>query len=87
MNDMIVCSKYITLLCDKSPELNFAQRVNDDKLAVYDLAQKKETEAPDCNNAYRFEFRLEDFLVKIKKNNEDGVKFFVMITDKPTLKE
>lgn len=84
MNDMMVCSKYLTLLCEKSPELNFAQHAVDDKLATYNNDLKKEIEAPSRNNAYKFEFRLEDFLVKIKKNSEDGVKFMIMTVDKTT---
>lgn len=81
MNDMIVCSKYINLLCEKSPDLNFAQNVNNDSLAVFDTDENKEVDAPEGHNAYRFELRLENFLVKIKKNTEENVKFVIMNVD------
>lgn len=81
MDDMVVCSKYINLLCEKSPDLNFAQIVNNDSLAIFDIDENKEVDAPQDNNAYRFQLRLENFLVKIKKNTEDGVKFVIMNVD------
>lgn len=83
LNDMMVCSKYLTLLCEKSPELNFAQHANHDKLVTFNNSTGKENDEPTRNNAYRFEYRLEDFLVKIKKNSEDGVKFVIMTVEKP----